>query len=91
MQEEKLQCSIKLKVIEFAEQNTNMSAATKYGVDEKQVREWKKQIGSQNSKKSRLDGRKAALPDMEKLAAWIDSYESSELACHLQQCPELGS
>ena len=35
--------AFKLKVIEFAEQNTNRSAARKYGVDEKRVRDWKKQ------------------------------------------------
>ena len=35
--------AFKLKVIEFTEQNTNRGAARKYGIDEKRVREWKKQ------------------------------------------------
>ena len=34
--------TFKLKVIEFAEQNTNRGAAKRYGIDEKRVREWKK-------------------------------------------------
>ena len=79
--------AFKLKVIEFAEQNTNRGAARKYGIDEKQVREWKKQkdqLGSLNSKKRRLDGgeRKAALPDMEEEIDMDRITESTELACH---------
>ena len=77
--------AFKLKVIEFAEQNTNRSAARKYGVDEKRVREWKKQkdqLGSLNSKKRRLDGGgcKAALPNMEEeFVAWIESLRAQNL------------
>ena len=51
--------AFKLKVIEFAEQNTNRGAGRKYGVDEKRVREWRKQkdqLANLNSKKRRLDG-----------------------------------
>ena len=77
--------AFKLKVIEFAEQNTNRGAARKYDIDEKRVREWKKQkdqLGSLNSKKRRLDGggRKAALPDMEEeLVTWIESLRAQNL------------
>ena len=76
--------TFKLKVIEFAEQNTNRGAANRYGIDEKRVREWKKQKGqpgSLNSKKRRLDegGRKAALPDMEELVTWIESLRAQNL------------
>ena len=76
--------AFKLKVIEFAEQNTNRGAARRYGIDEKRVREWKKQkgqLGSLNSKKRRLDGggRKAALPDMEELVTWIESLRAQNL------------
>ena len=35
--------AFKLKVVEFAENDTNRGAAKKYGIDEKRVREWKKQ------------------------------------------------
>ena len=61
---------------------TNRSAARKYGIDEKWVRERKKQLGSLNSKKKRLNGGgcKAALPDMEKeLVAWIESLKAENL------------
>ena len=77
--------AFKLKVIEFAEQNANRGAARKYGIDEKRVREWKKQkdqLGSLNSKKRRLDGggRKAALPDMEEeVVTWIESLRAQNL------------
>ena len=77
--------AFKLKVIDFAEQNTNRSAARKYGIDEKRVREWKKQkdqLETLNSKKRRLDGggRKAALPDMEEeLVTWIESLRAQNL------------
>ena len=72
-------------MVEYAEQNTNRATARKYGVDEKRVREWKKQkaqLGSLNSKKRRLDGggRKAALPDMEEeLAGWIELMRAQNL------------
>ena len=33
--------AFKLKVVEYAEMNTNRGAATKYSVDEKQVRQWR--------------------------------------------------
>ena len=60
-----------LQVVEYAEKNTNRSAGRKLSVDEKRVREWKKQ--------KRLDieggGRKAAFPDMEEeLAAWMREW-----------------
>ena len=77
--------AFKLIVIEFAEQNTNRSAAREYGVDAKRVREWKKQkdqLGSLSSKIRRLEGggRKITLPDMEEeLVAWIESLRAQNL------------
>ena len=88
--------AFKLKVIEFAEQNTNMSAARKYGIDEKLVCEWKKQedrLGILNSNKRILDGGrcKAALPDNGGVGGMDRITDTSELVCHLQQYPEQGS
>lgn len=34
--------AVKLMVVEFAEGSTNRGAATKYSVNEKQVRQWKR-------------------------------------------------
>jgi len=36
--------SFKLQVVEFAEQSSNMAAERQFGVCEKQVREWWKQV-----------------------------------------------
>ena len=33
--------ALKLKVVEYAEDNTNRGTARKYGLDKKWVREWK--------------------------------------------------
>ena len=76
--------AFKLKMIEFAEQNTNRSAARKYDVDEKRVHDWKKQkdqLQRLNSKKRRLDGGgpKPALSDMEELVAWVESLRAQNL------------
>ena len=35
--------AFQLKVVDYAKHNTNTGAARKHGVDEKHVREWKKQ------------------------------------------------
>ena len=77
--------TFKLKVTNYAEQNTNRAAARKYGVDEKWVREWKKQknkLRSLHGKRRWLEGggRKAAFPDVEEqLAAWIDYLRSNNI------------
>ena len=60
--------AFKLKVLDYAVQHFNRAAARIHGVDEKRVREWKKQreaLEKPPAKKKRLDGagRKAALPD----------------------------
>ena len=34
--------AFKLKVVQYAEENTNRGAGKKYGKDEKRVREWRK-------------------------------------------------
>ena len=77
--------AFKLKVVEFAEKNSNRCAGKHFGVDEKRVREWRKQkerLESLPRKKRRMDGggRKAALPDMEEeLVAWIDALRATNL------------
>lgn len=77
--------AFKLKVVEFAIKNSNRGAGRHFGVDEKRVREWRKQkeqLESLPSKKRRMDGggRKAALPDMEEeLLAWIDALRATNL------------
>ena len=77
--------AFKLKVLEFAEKNSNRGAGRKFGVDEKRVREWRKQkpqLESLPRKKRRMDGggRKAALPDLEEeLLAWIDALRATNL------------
>lgn len=51
--------AFKLKVVAYAETNTNRGAGRKFGVDEKRVREWKKQkdeLEGLGAKKRRLEG-----------------------------------
>ena len=86
--------AFKLSVVEFAEVNTNRGAGRQFGVDEKQVRDWRKQKDELQSlpiTKKRLvgGGRKAALPDIEQeLAVWIASMRSHNFLVtrnHVQQ------
>ena len=58
--------TFKLKVVDYAMQNTNRSASRKFGVDEKRVREWRKQkedLKGLPPKKKRMTGggRRAAI------------------------------
>ena len=77
--------AFKLKVVEFAEKYSNRGAGRQLGVDEKRVREWRKQkqlLESLPRKKRRLDGgsRRAALPETEEeLVVWIDALRASNL------------
>ena len=66
-QKKSFDSAFKLKVVEFAEKNSNRGAGRKFGVDEKRVWEWRKQKQQLESlpRKKRGGGRKAALPDME--------------------------
>ena len=88
--------AFKLKVVEYAETNTNRGAARKYGIDEKQVRQWrlkKDELKELPRTKRRLDsrGRKARLPDMETvLVDWIDDLRSENLRITLQCYAEEG-
>ena len=81
--------AFKLKVLDYAAQHFNKVAARIHGVDEKRVREWKKQreaLEKLPAKKKRLDGagRKAALPDIEDmLILWID--ENLYVTCSATQ------
>ncbi len=74
--------AFKLKVVGFAENNSNRGAGRKFSVDERRVRVWSKQKAELErlpSKKRRLEGggRKVALPEMEEeLAAWIEGLRS---------------
>ena len=74
----------------YAELHSNRVAARHFGVDEKRVREWKKQKDvlewTLPQKKRRLDGggRKAALPGVEEeLVIWIDEMraENQQVRC----------
>ena len=77
--------AFKLKVVEYAEVNTNRGAASHFSVDEKQVRQWrlkKDDLNLMPKKKKRMDGggRKARLPDVEVMVmAWIDEMRSGNL------------
>ena len=62
--------AFKLKVVKYAIQNTNRGASRKFGVDEKRVREWKKQKDDLEllpTKTKRLPGGgcRTALPEVE--------------------------
>ena len=63
--------AFKLKVINYASQYSNRVAARMHGIDEKRVREWKKQKEDLEKlpTKKQLDGagRKAALPHVKEL------------------------
>lgn len=77
--------SFKIKVAEFAEKSSNRGAARKFEIDEKRVKEWRKQKQSLTdlpSKKRRLDGRgrKAAHPEMEEeLVSWIECLRQQNM------------
>ena len=69
--------AFKLKVLQYAKENTNRGAGKTYGLDEKRVREWRKQkdeLQGVPTKKKRLGGggRKATLPDMKEELAIPD-------------------
>ena len=75
----------KLNVVQLAIKNGNRRAARKCGVDERRVREWKKQkdqLESAKGKKKKLEGGgcKPAVPDLEdELAEWIDDLKAKNL------------
>ena len=74
--------AFKLMVVEYAEMNTNRGAATKYSVNDKQVRMKKEDLKDLPKKKKRIDGggRKPRLPDVETvLMAWIDELRAGHL------------
>ena len=71
--------------VRYANVNSNHSAATRFKVDVKRVREWKKQIEklmATNPKKQKLAGRGRKLTDVdleESLLAWIYDRHSNAL------------
>ena len=74
--------AFKLKVVDCAVRTTNRGAATKFFVDEKSVREWRKQkmsLMAMPDKKKRIygGGRKASKPELEGvLVAWISDLRA---------------
>ena len=77
--------AFKLSVVSFAQQCGNRSTGRRFGVNERQVRDWRKQqkqLESLKSKKKRLEGggRKAAHPEMEEeLLKWIEVLRAENL------------
>ena len=77
--------AFKLKVVQYAENNSNRAAARKHQVDERSVRDWRKQkeqLNTLQSKKLRLPGggRKLKFPDVEEqLAQWIEHQRAQHL------------
>ena len=77
--------AFKLKVVEYAEDNSNRRAAKRYKVDESCVRDWRKKKGqlvTVPSQKQRLPGagRRLKLPDLEgQLALWIEEQRRQHL------------
>ena len=66
--------AFKLKVVQYAEDNSNRAAARKHQVDERSVRDWRKQkeqLETLPSKKQHLPGvgQKPKLPDIEEQLA----------------------
>ena len=74
--------AFKLKVVEFAEGNTNRGAGRKFEVDEKMVRVWRKQkeqLETVPPDKLRL-GCHPLLPDLEAtLAAWVKEHQAKNI------------
>ena len=73
--------NFKLKVVNYAEKNTNRSAVTKFEINERDWRKRKADLQQIPAKKKRLEGgRKAAFPAMEKeILAWIENLRSKNL------------
>ena len=75
--------SFKLKVVELALQSSNMNVAHHFGVNEKQVRKWKKaeSVMKEMPKKSKCDQKN--FPKRPKLvedvAKWVSSKQQSGL------------
>ena len=77
--------AFKLKVVQYAEKNSNRAAARRHQVDERSVRDWRKQKEQLNtlpSKKQCLQGggRKPKLPEVEEqLTEWIEHQRAQHL------------
>ena len=71
----------KIKIVNYAHQNSIHMAADKYGVETKSIRNWKKQLPellkmSDKSIKSTLHhGRKAETDEVEKWNSWLDTNQ----------------
>lgn len=72
----KYSAKYKLLVIKFAEENNNCAAARKYNVNEKLVRDWRKnadKIAEMPRKKCANRGKSCQWPELEKeLVSWIE-------------------
>ena len=77
--------AFKLRVVAFAEKNTNRGAAKRFSVEEKSVRVWRKDKSKLEvlpEKKKRLPGggRKPGQPEMEEsLSIWISNLREKNL------------
>ena len=85
--------SFKLKAVEAAKETSNVEAAKKFGVDESNIRRWKKDSlldSIPNSKRAKRRPKTGQLPEMEKdILEWFDAqrqngYSVSRLAIRLQ-------
>ena len=85
--------SFKLKAVEAAKKTSNVEAAKKFGVDESNIRRWKKDSSLDsipNSKRAKRGPKTGQLPEMEKdILEWFDAqrqngYSVSRLALRLQ-------
>ena len=81
----KYSASLKLQVVKFASDNSNNSAASrKFGMDEKLVRDWRREIDNIKSlpkTKCADRGRKCQRPELEKkVVEWVEENRKSGLA-----------
>ena len=85
--------SFKLKAVKAAKETSNVEAAKKFGVDESNIRRWKKDSlldSIPNSKRAKRGPKTGQLPEMEKdILEWFDAqrqngYSVSRLALRLQ-------
>ena len=79
----------KRSVIKFAQDNSNGTAAEKYKVDRKRVREWirnKEKIFDTKSNRMRIDGAGRKLSDEsmeEEILRWIHECHAKMLRCYV--------
>lgn len=73
----------KLKVVEEATKSSNRETARKYGIDEKRIREWKKQVPNLKSLQSQCGGTKRRRLDGAGLDPAYPYYQNTDESGHL--------